>query len=90
MQKQSDCTTEYRNEKNNRKVSKIIARRKRTNQDGDENEKKRTKTNEDAPWIINYKVNLSKKKEGNEMKCKCYYLMTLSATAGSLNSFELN
>jgi hypothetical protein len=26
--------------KNNRKVSKIIARRKRSNQDGDENEKK--------------------------------------------------
>jgi hypothetical protein len=33
---------------NNRKVSKIIARRKRTNQDGDENEERRRKTNEDA------------------------------------------
>jgi hypothetical protein len=45
-QKKSDCTTEYRNGKNNRKVSKIIARRKRTNQDGDENEERRRKTNE--------------------------------------------
>jgi hypothetical protein len=35
------CTTEYRNGKNNRKVSKIIARRKKINQDGDENEERR-------------------------------------------------
>jgi hypothetical protein len=47
-QKKSDCTTEYKNGKNNRKVSKIIAGRKRTKQDGDENEERRRKTNEDA------------------------------------------
>jgi hypothetical protein len=32
---------EYRNGKNNQKVSKIIATRKRTNQDSDENEERR-------------------------------------------------
>jgi hypothetical protein len=46
--KQSDCTTEYRNGKNNQKVSKIIARRKRINQGVEENEERRRKTNEDA------------------------------------------
>jgi hypothetical protein len=55
MQKKSDCTTKYRNGENNRKVSKIIARRKKTNHDGDENEERRIKTNEDGL------------KEGNEM-----------------------
>jgi hypothetical protein len=50
-QQKSDCTTEYRNGKNNRKVSKIIARRKRTNQNGDENEERRRKTNEDADGL---------------------------------------
>jgi hypothetical protein len=47
-QKKSYCTTECRNGKNNRKVSKIIARRKRINQDGVENEEIRRKINEDA------------------------------------------
>jgi hypothetical protein len=37
-----------RNGKNNRKVSKIIARRKSTNQDGDGNDERRRKTNEYA------------------------------------------
>jgi hypothetical protein len=37
--------------KNNRKVSKIIARRKRSNQDGDENEKRRRRTDEDTHVI---------------------------------------
>jgi hypothetical protein len=40
----------------NRKVSEIIARRKRINQDGDENEERRGKTKETY-----------QKKEGNEM-----------------------
>jgi hypothetical protein len=43
-----NCTTEYRNGKNHRNVSKTIARRKKTNQDGDENEERGKKTNEDA------------------------------------------
>jgi hypothetical protein len=43
-----DCTTEKWNGKNNQKVSKFIARRKRSNKDGDENEERRRKTNEDA------------------------------------------
>jgi hypothetical protein len=33
------------------KVSKIIARRKRTNQDGDENEERRSRTDEDTHGI---------------------------------------
>jgi hypothetical protein len=47
-QKKSDCTTKYRNGKNYRKVSKFIARRKWPNQDSDENNERRRKTNEDA------------------------------------------
>jgi hypothetical protein len=37
--------------KNNQKVSKIIARRKGTNQDGDENEERRRRTDEDTHGI---------------------------------------
>jgi hypothetical protein len=36
---------------NNRKVSKIIARRKGTNQDGDENEENRRKIDKDTHGI---------------------------------------
>jgi hypothetical protein len=46
--KEIGLKTEYRNGKNNWKVSKIISKRKRTNQSGDENEERRRKTNEDA------------------------------------------
>jgi hypothetical protein len=52
-QKKSDCTTEYKNGKNNRKVTKIIVRRKRTTQDGDEIEERRSKANEDADELKN-------------------------------------
>jgi hypothetical protein len=37
--------------KNNEKISKIIARRKRTIQYGDENGERRRKTNEDADGL---------------------------------------
>jgi hypothetical protein len=46
MQKKSNCTTEYRNGKTTEKHRR--SRRKKTNQDGDENEERRRKTNEDA------------------------------------------
>jgi hypothetical protein len=52
------------------KVSKIIARRKRINQDGDKNEEKRRKTNENAHGLYTFKkqciVNLSKEKKGRK------------------------
>jgi hypothetical protein len=60
------CTTDYGNGKNNRKVSKIIARRKRTNQYGDETEERRRKKKQPKmPMDNKFKkqcvVNLSKK-----------------------------
>jgi hypothetical protein len=50
-QKKLDCTTEYRNGENDRKVSKIISRREGTNQDGDENEERKRSTDVDTHGI---------------------------------------
>jgi hypothetical protein len=64
MQKKLDCTKEYRNGKNNRKVTKIkMAMRNR------KEEEKQTK------------MPMGEGRKLNEMKCKRYFLMTLSATA---------
>jgi hypothetical protein len=48
MEKIIDYPKEW---KNKRKVSKIIARRKGTNHDGNENEERRRRTDEDTPGI---------------------------------------
>jgi hypothetical protein len=76
---QSDCTTEYRNGKYDRKVSNIKMA-------GDEKQERRRKTNEDAHGLY-------QKKGRKEMKCKCFFFhdsVGHSSLKRPINSYELN